>query len=107
MLSKSSIPILLCKKKTISIRVYIPVLNNFKLIKMKKIIGILGVAVIAVAMFINSNNIETTNDFDLASLMSLSSANAEGSGVCSGCMSNYMYSCAGPGTLCVYAMPRN
>jgi hypothetical protein len=74
---------------------------------MKKIIGILGVAVIAVAMFINSNNIETTNGFDLASLMSLSSANAESGGICDGCVANYMFSCAGPGTLCVYAMPRN
>jgi hypothetical protein len=45
---------------------------------MKKIIGILGVAVIAVAMFFSSNAVNSSmGDLNLASLISLNNANAE------------------------------
>ncbi|MBG7630353.1 MAG: hypothetical protein IZT56_07960 [Bacteroidetes bacterium] len=44
---------------------------------MKKTIGILGVAVLAVTMFMNANSINKS-DIDLASLMKINSANAEG-----------------------------
>jgi hypothetical protein len=45
---------------------------------MKKIIGILGVAVIAVAMFFSTNNVNgSTVDSSLANLLTLNSANAE------------------------------
>jgi hypothetical protein len=56
---------------------------------MKKLIGILGVAVIAMAMFFNTNTMNgSNNSFDLASLLTISSANAEcdncpgGSNIC-------------------------
>lgn len=55
---------------------------------MKKIIGSLGVAVIAATMFFCNNISEGTNEMDLASLVSLSSANAEGGITCS----TYCYS---------------
>jgi len=46
---------------------------------MKKILGILGVAVIAVAMFFNANNLTGfNNDINLTSLVNFNSANAEG-----------------------------
>ena len=45
---------------------------------MKKIIGILGVAVIAVAMFFNANNANgSVSDISLASLMNMNVANAQ------------------------------
>ena len=45
---------------------------------MKKIIGILGVVVIAVAMFFSTNAMNNSNgNFDLASLLALNTANAE------------------------------
>lgn len=45
---------------------------------MKKIIGFLGVAVIAATMFLNSNNVNnSSNDLKLASLLSINTANAE------------------------------
>lgn len=43
---------------------------------MKKLIGILGVAVIAMAMFFNTNTTNNEN-LDLASLLAISTANAE------------------------------
>ncbi|WP_434035524.1 hypothetical protein [Formosa sp. 4Alg 33] len=46
---------------------------------MKKIIGFLGVAVIAMTMFFSTNTINSsTGDFDLASLININTANAEG-----------------------------
>ena len=45
---------------------------------MKKIIGILGVAVIAATMFFSAN-VMSTNDTGLASVIALNTANAEGS----------------------------
>ena len=46
--------------------------------KMKKLTGILGVTVIAVAMFFNSNAMNNSNgDLDLASLLEVNTANAE------------------------------
>lgn len=45
---------------------------------MKKLIGILGVAVIAMAMFLNTNNMNSSNgDLDLANLLTMNTANAE------------------------------
>ncbi len=45
---------------------------------MKKLIGILGVAVIAMAMLFSTNVVNITNgDMDLASLVSMGEANAE------------------------------
>lgn len=45
---------------------------------MKKIIGILGVAVFAMTMFFNANTMNSsTGDFDLASLTNMHTANAE------------------------------
>lgn len=44
---------------------------------MKKIIGILGVAMIAAAMFLNTNTNNAGNNVDLASLLSINTANAE------------------------------
>ncbi|MFA9189550.1 hypothetical protein [Flavobacterium magnesitis] len=44
---------------------------------MKKILGILGVAVIAATMFFSSNNMSTTEDTSLAGLIALNAANAE------------------------------
>jgi hypothetical protein len=45
---------------------------------MKKIIGILGVAIIAVAMFFSANGVNTSSaDTSLASLMTINAANAE------------------------------
>ena len=45
---------------------------------MKKLIGIVGIAVIAMAMFFNTNALNSSNgDFDLASLLNMNSANAE------------------------------
>jgi hypothetical protein len=52
--------------------------KNLKNNKMKKIIGIIGVCVFALTMFMNTNSANNTNsDTNLASLMSISSANAE------------------------------
>ncbi len=49
---------------------------------MKKVIGILGVAMIAAAMFFNTNLVnDSTKDISLSSLISLNNANAtEGTG---------------------------
>ena len=45
---------------------------------MKKIIGILSVTTLAVALFMNTNNINSTSgDINLASVIGLASANAE------------------------------
>jgi hypothetical protein len=45
---------------------------------MKKIIGILGVAVIAATMFFSANNLTgSSSDASLASLVGMNSANAE------------------------------
>lgn len=46
---------------------------------MKKVIGILGVAVIAATMFFSANGVNSSaSDSSLASLMNMNSANAEG-----------------------------
>lgn len=60
---------------------------------MKKIIGILGVAVIAAAMFFSANAVSSTNDTDLSSLIAIDVANAE-SNVWFGCASGGLY-CGG------------
>ena len=45
---------------------------------MKKIIGILGVAFIAIAMFFNTSGMNSSNgDLDLASILNMNTANAE------------------------------
>ena len=45
---------------------------------MKKLIGIIGVAVIAFAVFFNANTMNSSNnDFDLASILNMNTANAE------------------------------
>lgn len=45
---------------------------------MKKLIGIIGTAVIAMAMLFSANSINSSNgDLDLASLLSVNTANAE------------------------------
>ena len=45
---------------------------------MKKIIGILGVAVIAMAIFFNTNSMDSSNgNLDLATLITMNEANAE------------------------------
>jgi len=45
---------------------------------MKKLIGILGVAVIAATMFFSANNVSgSSSDISLASLMSMNNANAQ------------------------------
>lgn len=45
---------------------------------MKKLIGIVGVAFVAIAMFFNTNTMNGSNsDFDLASLLTMNTANAE------------------------------
>ena len=45
---------------------------------MKKVIGILSVATLALAMFFNANAMNNTNnDFSLASLLTLNNANAD------------------------------
>jgi hypothetical protein len=45
---------------------------------MKKLIGILGVAVIAMAMFFSTNSLNNSSgDLDLASLLNMNTANAE------------------------------
>lgn len=44
---------------------------------MKKILGILGVAMIAAAMFVNTNANNAGNNVDLAGLLSINTANAE------------------------------
>lgn len=44
---------------------------------MKKILGFLSVAAFATVLFLAGNNIKETNDSDLASLLSMSTANAE------------------------------
>lgn len=45
---------------------------------MKKILGVLGAAMIVAAMFFSVNNVNSSNsDTNLASLLSLNSANAE------------------------------
>jgi len=49
--------------------------QNKKNVKSKKIIGIFGVAILAVTLLLNSNSI-IQNDFDLNNLTSLSTANA-------------------------------
>ena len=43
---------------------------------MKKIIGIIGITVFSMAMFLNTNN--NSNDVNLANLIALNTANAEG-----------------------------
>lgn len=45
---------------------------------MKKIIGILGVAVIAVAMFFGTTNVNDSKDINSVTLMSITIANAQG-----------------------------
>ena len=58
---------------------------------MKKIIGILGVAVIAMAMFFSTNNLNSSNeDLELASLIAIDTANAEWS----------LYGCCPDGPFC-------
>ncbi len=47
---------------------------------MKKVIGILGVAVFAVALFTNTNSVNNKEDINLTALLSQDTANAEGSG---------------------------
>lgn len=49
---------------------------------MKKIIGILGIAVMASFVFLSTDNISNKNDIDLASIIHLSTANAELGGGC-------------------------
>lgn len=50
---------------------------------MKKIIGVLGITVIAMAMFFNTNVINSSNrDSNLVSLISMNTANAEDSCPC-------------------------
>jgi hypothetical protein len=44
---------------------------------MKKVIGILGVAVMATGIFVTTNNVTSTNAPDLTSLVGLTPANAE------------------------------
>ena len=49
---------------------------------MKKIIGVLGVAVIAVAMFFSANAVSgNSTNTDLASLMTLNKAHADAEGI--------------------------
>lgn len=58
---------------------------------MKKIIGILGVAVFSMVMFVNTNTTNYSNgDFDLAKLIAINTANAEWG----------IYGCADGGTFC-------
>ncbi|WP_308990449.1 hypothetical protein QLS71_003065 [Mariniflexile litorale] len=45
---------------------------------MKRIIGILGVAVIAVAMFFATTNVKDSKDINSVNLMSITIANAQG-----------------------------
>ncbi len=45
---------------------------------MKKIVGILGVAVLAATMFMSTNNVNESGDISLSAVIGLSSANAEG-----------------------------
>lgn len=48
---------------------------------MKQIIGILGIGVIVMALFFNTNKMNSSNgDLDLASLIALNTANAEEGG---------------------------
>lgn len=44
---------------------------------MKKAIAIIGITCFAITMFVNSNNSISTEGFDLSSLVSLNSADAE------------------------------
>ncbi len=45
---------------------------------MKKLIGIFGIAIIAMTMFFSTNTVNSSNEnFDLASLVSLNTADAE------------------------------
>jgi len=44
---------------------------------MKKLIGLLGVAVFAVAMFMNTNAINNASDLNLENLTSMNTADAE------------------------------
>lgn len=65
---------------------------------MKKIIGILGVAVIAATMFFSANNVNgSSSDASLASLVGMNSANAEvvtGEAGCHYyCINAYGYNC--------------
>ena len=56
---------------------------------MKKIIGIIGIAVIAMAVFFNANTMNGSNgDLDLANLIAMNIANAENTGG-NGCNGNY------------------
>lgn len=59
---------------------------------MKKISGILCVAMIAAAMFLSSNNVNTTEDTSLAGLIALNAANAE-STVTTGCTKSNSSTC--------------
>ncbi len=65
---------------------------------MKKIIGIIGTAVIAMAMFFNSNNANNEN-LDLASMISINTASAEESGAKKGCSTGNT-GCATASTWC-------
>ena len=60
---------------------------------MKKIIGILGVAVIAATMFFSANANSAIEDVSLASLIGMNSANAESDRECSGCISSANSKC--------------
>lgn len=52
--------------------------NEFKFYKMKKILGILGVVMIAATMFFSSNVANTSNgNLNLAGLININTANAE------------------------------
>jgi hypothetical protein len=47
---------------------------------MKKVLGILGIAVIAAAMFFTTNNVNESTDSSLSSFVGMNSANAEDGG---------------------------
>lgn len=58
---------------------------------MKKLIGILGIAVIAMTMFFSTNSINTSDgEVDLASLIAINTANAE----------TVIFGCKNGGTYC-------
>lgn len=77
----------------------------------KKIIGILSIAVLAVTLFTSTNLINNSSNWNLSSLITLNTANAES---CSGtgclpdcefyCFSSPMYGCAvlSEGVVCHY-----
>ncbi len=45
--------------------------------KMKKVIGVCGIAVLAATMFINTTNVSESGDVTLDAIIGLASANAE------------------------------